>query len=390
MKPSFADKIAGALYGGAIGDGMGAPVEGLPRHEILHLVGPVHGFISPTACVDGTWAFVERADGKGDARITDDTLMVEALLTAYAEHQDHLHACAYRDVFAPVLASRSVWLPEYQRETPVLDRLASAEQYQVKALLRSQRDPRFFGAHLFTLTCGGAMFAWPIGAANAGDPQGAYDEALAFFAAQTFSFGLEQAAVMAAAMAAALAPDATARTVVDAALSLARDATRQMILSATAALTPGADRDTDLPAIHAAVQPMHHKRTAPTGPRRRDLPTPDHAPVSNSGLESRLHASEELPVALALVLRAEGDVRESICSGVEYGEDTDSIAALAGSLTGALQGRDAVPAAWRTECDARNRRDYAATAKAFVATLHQIHAQDVKRQRRRAEAMARG
>jgi ADP-ribosylglycohydrolase len=387
VNASFASKIAGALYGGAIGDGMGAPVEGMLRQEILRLVGSVDGFIAPTAEVDGAWAFVERGDGKGDGRITDDTLMVEALLAAYAEQEGHLDACAYRDVFAPLVATRRVWVPEYQREMPVLDRLASAEQYHIKSLLKSHRDPRFFGALLFQITCGAAMFAWPIGAANAGDPQGAYDEAQAFFAAQTFSFGLDQAAVMAAAMAAALAPNATARTVVDAAVAVARDATREMILLATGAVSVGADRDRDLPAIRAAVQGLHHKRTHITDLRELDLPSRDSDRASNRGLESRLHGSEELPVALALVLRAGGDPRESICAGVEYGEDADSIAAMAGSIAGALRGCDALPLDWRRQVDAGNRRDYAVMAEDFVGTLRKIHQKDIHRHRRRAETM---
>jgi ADP-ribosylglycohydrolase len=366
---------------------MGAPVEGLLRQEILRLVGPVRGFIAPTAPVDGTWAFVERADGKGDARITDDTLMVEALLAAYGEHHAHLDACAYRDVFAPLVATRRVWIPEYQKEMPLLDRLASAEQYQIKALLRSHRDPRFFGALLFQITCGAAMYAWPIGAANAGDPQGAYDEALAFFAAQTFSYGLEQAAVMAAAMAAALAPDASARTVVDAALSLARDGTREMIRLAIGALTPGADRDQDLPAIRAALQALHHKRTHITDLHELDLPARDSDRAGNRGLESRLHGSEELPVALALLMRADGDPRECVCAGTEYGEDADSIAAMAGALAGALRGRDALPADWRAQADARNRRDYAAMAEAFADTLRTLHRKDTERWRRKSEVL---
>ena len=387
MSPSFESKLAGALYGGAIGDGIGAPVEGMLRSEILQLVGPVNGLIPPTACLDGAWAIAERADGKGNGRITDDTLMVEALIAAYEKQQDHMDATLYRDLFAPLVAGRRVWIPEYQREAPILDRLASAEQYQIKSLLKSHRDPRFFGAHLFQITCGGAMFAWPVGAANAGDPEAAYREAVAFFSAQTFSFGLEQSAVMAAAMAAALSPGATATDVVEAAIPLAKDATREMILRATGALTPNADRDTDLPAIRAAVQPLHHKRTHVTDTRELELPARgvDHA--GNTGLESRLHTSEELPVALALLLRAHGDVRESICAGAEYGEDADSIAAMAGSLAGALAGADNVPAEWREGADRQNRRDYAHMAAAFAASLQILHQKDLKRQQRRTKAM---
>jgi ADP-ribosylglycohydrolase len=387
MNLCFNSKIAGALYGGAVGDGIGAPVEGLRREEILRLMGPVTGFTEPTAWVDGAWAFVKRADGKGDGRITDDTLMVEALIAAYGEQGGHLDANAYREVFAPLVAARPVWVPEHRREMALLDRLASAEQYQIRSLLNSNRDPRFFGAGLFQITCGGAMFAWPVGAANAGDPRGAYNEAVAFFAAQTYSFGLEQAAVMAAAMAAALSPGASAQTVVDAALSMARDATREMIRVAIGALSPGADRDTDIPAIRAAVRPLHHKRTHVSDTRELEVPAAETQRASNRGLESRLHTSEELPVALALLLRAEGEPRECVCAGAEYGEDADSIAAMAGSLAGALRGVDEIPADWRSYADAQNHRDYTAMAESFVETLREIHRKDSDRHQRRTGAI---
>lgn len=387
MNSSFGSKIAGALYGGAIGDGIGAPVEGLLRSEILRLVGPVKGFIRPTERRDGAWVFVDRPDGKGDGRITDDTLMVEALLSAYQEKRGHLDALDYRDVFAPLVAGRAVWIPEYQREAPILDRLASAEQIQIKALLNSNRDPRFFGSLLFQITCGAAMFAWPIGAVNAGDPQGAHREAEAFFSAQTHSYGLDQAAVMAAAMAAALVPGASARNVVDAALSVARDGTREMIRLAIGALKPGADRDTDLPAIRSAVQPLHHKRTHVTDTLEMELLAADVGKPSNRGLESRLHTSEELPVALAMLLRADGDPVESICAGAEYGEDADSIAAMAGSLSGALRGWEALPESWREETCRRNRRDFAGMARDFTGVILRICERDMDRQRRRLDCL---
>lgn len=379
---TFTGKVAGALYGGAVGDAIGAPVEGLSREQILQLVGPVEGFIRPTHRVDGAWAFSDRSDGKGDGRITDDTLMVEALIAAYLEHADHLDAWAYRTVFAPIIAGQKVWLPEQQREMVLLDRLASAEQWQIRALLGSNRDPRFFGATLHQISCGAAMCAWPIGAVSPGDPRGAYVESLAFFAAQTYSFGLEQAAVMAAATAEALSDGATPRSVVDAALSLAKDATREMILAATGALRPGASRDQDLPAVHAAVQPWHHKTSHVSDTEEPSVATKSGGP-SNRGMESRLHTSEEMPVALAMLLRAEGDFVETVCASAEYGEDADSIAGMAGSLAGALAGADAIPHRWRSYCDQQNRRDYAAMASGFAAEAIDIIRRDEHRLSRR-------
>ncbi len=383
----FDSRLAGALYGGAIGDAIGAPIEGLRRDSILQLVGPVCGFIPPTQQSDGKWAFCERPDGKGDGRITDDTLMVEALIATYLKHRDHLTACDYRQVFAPILARRRIWLPEWQREMVLLDRLASAEQWHIRALLGTNHDPRFFGARLHNISCGAAMCAWPIGAVNAGDPRGAYDEATAFFAAQTCSYGLEQGAVMAAALAAALAPGASPRSVVDAALSLARDATRAMIAAAINALTPGADRDRDLHAIHAAVQRWHHKsaHVADTDEAAANPAAGSHP--SNEGLESRLHTSEELPVSMAMLLRADGDFRETVCASAEYGEDADSIAGMAGALAGALGGVQVIPEEWRHYCDQQNRRTYGDLAQQLAGVTREIATRDQQRLSQRLQTL---
>src|SRR4051812_49532182 len=73
------------------------------------------------------------------------------------------------------------------------------------------------------------MYIAPVGIANAGDPDGAYAEALDLTAAHQSSYGREAAGVLAAAVAEALRPDATPATVVETTLRLAKDATRSAI-----------------------------------------------------------------------------------------------------------------------------------------------------------------
>jgi len=190
---------------------------------------------------------------------------------------------------------------------------------------------------------------------------------------------------MAAAAAEALAPDATAHSVVDAALAMARDVIRDMIRAAVGALTPGATRDRDLPAIHRAVQPFHHKRGHQADTEESDIALANRSP--NAGLESRTQTSEELPVALGLLLRADGDFVESVTSGAEYGEDADSIAAMAGTLAGALGGMKAIPSEWVAYTDRQNRRNYGAMGRDFAATIRAIVARDAMRFDRRRESV---
>src|SRR5690606_17701071 len=58
---------------------------------------------------------------------------------------------------------------------------------------------------------------------------------------------------------------------------------------------------------------------------------------------SRVHSIEELPIALGMVALADGDWRDAVLGGVNYGRDADSIASMAGAITGALHGPSAIP-----------------------------------------------
>jgi hypothetical protein len=58
---------------------------------------------------------------------------------------------------------------------------------------------------------------------------------------------------------------------------------------------------------------------------------------------SREHAIEELPVALAYLVIAGGDFRAAVLGAANYGRDADSIAGMAGAISGAIAGRRALP-----------------------------------------------
>ncbi len=60
--------------------------------------------------------------------------------------------------------------------------------------------------------------------------------------------------------------------------------------------------------------------------------------------QSRAH--ETACKAIAIFAVEKGDVRKSIVAAVNFGRDTDCLAAAAGGLAGALQGIDKVPADW--------------------------------------------
>ena len=66
---------------------------------------------------------------------------------------------------------------------------------------------------------------------------------------------------------------------------------------------------------------------------------PDYrAPSLGARRPSRLHAIEELPVALGHAAGRGGDYRHAVLGSVNYGRDCDSIATMSGALAGALHG----------------------------------------------------
>jgi ADP-ribosylglycohydrolase len=67
--------------------------------------------------------------------------------------------------------------------------------------------------------------------------------------------------------------------------------------------------------------------------------------------------SEAVPTAFGFAARAEGDPRRAIIEAANTEGDTDTIAAMAGAISGSWAGEDAIPAEWRTQVAEVNELD---------------------------------
>ncbi len=307
---------------------------------------------------------------KGDGHVTDDTLMTHALIRVYDKVRDHLDAYAVADHLVPdLLAPR--WIPELETEAPPLQRIFLAEKWLVARLHYGHVDPREAGAGNI-VNCGAAMYMAPVGLVNAGRPEAAYAEALEVAAPHQSSYGREAAGVFAAAVAAACHPGATPGTVVDAALALAKDGTRSAIeaVCEVAALHDGFE--SALVPLRTAVEPF-------------DTVGPDYrSPLLGARRPSRLHAVEELPIALGMLLVGGGDYRRTVLGSVNYGRDCDSIATMSGAIAGALGGE--APADWAAAVARASRLDLEAPARALAGVAREVFARDLERRRAHEEA----
>lgn len=376
---AFADRAAGCLAGGAVADAIGAPTETRTPEEIRQRYGGwVEGIVPPW---HANWRDARPLAPyyQGDGRITDDTLMVQAVVDAYLDKGDHLDAYDVPKHLLPKLMHVKRWIPELDTETVPLQRLFLSVKWLALRLYYGHVEPREAGVGNM-MDCGAAMYAAPFGVVNAADPEGAYREAIEVTGAHQCSFAREAAGVCAAAVAAAMHPDAGVDSVIDACLRLAKDGTREAIAAVCASARSHRHwRDPGVfAALRAAMAPF-------------DTMGDDYTDLSPLGARrpSRLHSIEELPMALGMFVLARGDYRDTVLGGVNYGRDSDSIAAMGGAIAGALHGLSVVPQVWLTRIAEASRTDLVGPALRLADLATEIIERDHARRRSHEHALQR-
>ncbi len=368
------DKSVGALTGAAVGDALGGAAEGnTPEAIAARYGGPIDGIVPPFN-LDWRTARPIAPYHKGDGHITDDTLMTMALVEVYGSVRDHLDAYAIAEHLAPLLIGEKRWIPEFESEGLLLHRIFLAEKWLVTRLIYGHVDPREAGVGNI-VNCGAAMYIAPVGIANAGSPDTAYAEAIDLAGAHQSSYGREAAGVLAAAIAEAMRPGSTVDSVVATALRLAKDGTHDAIEAVVSAARAQPDAASAGPALRAAIAPF-------------DTVGVDYrAPSMDARRPSRTKAIEELPIALGLLVAAEGDYRSAVLAAVNYGRDSDSIASMAGAISGAMSGASAVPAEWAEAISSASRIDLVTPGITMAGVARELLARDAERAAARRQAM---
>lgn len=370
---SLEDTVAGVLAGAAVGDALGGATEGLTPEQIEERHGGrVTGIVGPYS-PDWRTARPIAPYHKGDGHVTDDTLMTHALVQVYAERRTHLDAFHIAEDLVPLMIGERTWIPEFEDDALILQRVFLAEKWIVARLHYGHVDPREAGVGNI-VNCGAAMYMAPVGLVNIGDPDGAYAEAIELAATHQSSYGREAAGVFAAAVAAASAPGARVSDVRSAALRVAHDGTRAALAAVFDVVDAGGWGDDPRARnrlLREAIAPFDT-----VGDHYR-------APAMDARRPSRTKSIEELPVALGLVLAHQGDYRGAVLDAVNYGRDADSIATMAGAICGALHGRTVVPEEWVTEVSTASRLDLDRVVTTMTSAVEEIAARDVARTRAR-------
>lgn len=331
----YEKKLRGVVLGTAFGDALGAPVERMTHEEILEYYG------KPVETVKTKWfkadlSPVDRLNRmRGYGIVTDDTLMTLSLMNVYCIERRHLDAFDMAKEFVREIGYRTRYVPEFDREALILERLFYPEKHIFNRHALANCDPRD-GGQGNMVNCGAAMYIAPVGVVNACRPKAAYDEAIDFAVGHQLSYGLEAAGVMAACVAAAFKEGATIHSVIAEGLALAKDGTREAIEAMVREAESLKERRNEKAFV---VHRLHDVllKYSPVGEQfvrssaRAGLPTANYTP-------SRLYSVEELPIALAYLLLWEDAPLQAVIDAVNSGRDTDSIGVMAAAIAGALHG----------------------------------------------------
>jgi ADP-ribosylglycohydrolase len=309
-------KTLGCLVGGLIGDAIGTPTEGLEPAEIEARFGWVADF---------------------DCDGTDDTVMKDLL----AETLIRTGGYATLDDWA------QTWLDRWQAIFG-----SKQAKFFISVLHTAQKLKRHAVPRMAALgnmpSSSSAMCISPVGIVNACNPRQAALQAYnlaALIHVHDVGYCQDGAAAIAAAVAAAMHPQAAAETVLDAAmdavLPLSGDEMRTRIAAARhLARTSGTYR-----AFRQALY------------ARRD------AFFCRITCDSR----ETVPLALALVALAQGDVERCVTYAANLGRDADTIGTMCGAIAGALGGVESIREEWLVKARALASTDQDSLAQRLCA-----------------------
>ncbi|MFH1214361.1 MAG: ADP-ribosylglycohydrolase family protein [Candidatus Neomarinimicrobiota bacterium] len=283
------DRIAGALYGLAVGDALGSITEGMNPSDIAAKYGMITGFQS------------------GEQMASDDTeftIFYIELLRKYG-----------LGITAETIADR--WLKDIYHPSEIYKGAGFSEAMTLRNLKRGIRPP-FSGQHVHSWSDGLAMCATPFGCIFAGQPEKAARIASVFGSVSHSGEGLYGGQAVAAAVSVAVA-GADLNTINNTALAHVPEDS-WVHYSIAAAVEIGKSS----PNVQAAVASLYEKLVC------------DYYYWSDL-------APEAVGLAFGLLTAAGGDFRKAVLGAVNLGRDADTIAAITGAISGAKIGLKFLP-----------------------------------------------
>ncbi len=370
-KPILATKLEEAIYAFVVADAMGGSIENFLPEQVFEKYSDwdFNNFLPPTNKKD-----IDSGKGKGNGRTTDDSINFEALINIYIQHKNHLDAYSYADLLLKE-HNKKIFIAERGEEMKPIDRpLWWPERYVYQRLAINNIEPRYAGMGNY-INEGFQGIVLPVGAVNVGDPWRAYTECVSIGMVHTESFGIEAAAVNAAAYAVAFQKNSTIKEVIDIALAVAKDGTGLALKDVLAVTNSTDDLKTFISKTRKAVVP--YLQLSPATEAKENVVTPKLAhEQTNMARASRIAVVENFPIALACLQYGNGDYMKTLKASLFYGRDGETIAAVSTSLLAAIKGESTVPEKLKKEVDEVNRRNYAQMATSLFTTTNNMNEQE--------------
>lgn len=309
-------KVLGSLAAAVVGDSLGAPTEQRSIHEIEELWGAaVTEFKEPPA--DSPYA-----KGRKSGQITDDSSQMLMLARVLVRTKGQLSA---EDMAAMLL--------EWSENPEYYPHFAGPSTRRAVEALRAGADPNLLGAQGRETTIGtsngGAMRVAPVGLIYPGNPRKAVELAAITCRPSHFTnIGVAGAGAIAAAVSVAVSPDSSLIDVVRASVFGAR-------YGAEIGATEG--RECAGPSVEERIK-------LAVGVAGTSSSIQDSIRKISSVVGTGLHAAEAVPAAIGFFVAAGGDPWEAVFGAANAGDDSDTVACMAGALAGAFSGIEHVPA----------------------------------------------
>lgn len=292
MVITIQERARGSFIGLAVGDALGSPTEGKTPEEISSKWGRVTDFLS---------------DDQGGSDDTEYALFSAKLLI---EKNRNLTS---EDV-------EFAWKRDIIKSDNAYKGAGFSEIIAIHNLLRGMHAPQT-GQHLHSWSDGLAMRAAPYGIAAMGDPQLAAKLSEIDGSVSHSGEGIFAGQAVAAAIAVAMT-GAPLETIIQAALEVIPKDSWTF-----ASISCGVKIGFDSPDVWNSLHSLH------------------------SSLACSYYiwtdiAPEAVGLAFGLVAAARGSFEDAVLGAVNIGRDTDTIAAIAGSICGALHGVNMIPERW--------------------------------------------
>jgi len=343
------EKIRGCIAATWVGSAMGAAVEGWLPDRIQ----ATYGYVQT---LESYKHYRQYTDWQRPPGTTEDGIERQKLLnTAVIRKQDRITA---DDLIA-------VWKQDLDPEKMVYKQ----EPFD-KSLLEmavAGVPPRELGRLWpFNNVVSLSRSSHTLGIINAGSPWDAamdvYDVGLVYSAETTFA--LRWAALYDAAIAEALKPEASVESVLATAIEYAGFRSQEntpyggydrIRSEVERAIGIGRELDGDLDALRDRFYELYYG--------------------GNHFVYAFAQANEIVSKGLAIFAATKGDVRQSVLTAVNFGRDTDCLAAVAGGLAGALSGASGLDQKWIDTVNAATKADPYTNSKLDIdETTEGLHA----------------